>query len=40
MHELVKRIVIQPDGSIRIEWNFLDEIREPVFADGRQEKGQ
>lgn len=26
MKELVKKIIIRPDGSIHIEWNFYDEI--------------
>lgn len=30
MKELVKRIIIRPDGSIRIEWNFCDEMNEPI----------
>ena len=30
MKELVKRIIIRPDGSIRIEWNFCDEMNEQV----------
>lgn len=28
MKELIKRIIIYPNGSIRIEWNFCDEIGE------------
>ena len=30
MKELVKKIIIRPDGSIRIEWNFYDEMNEPI----------
>ena len=30
MKELVKKIIIQPDGSIRIEWNFHDELSELI----------
>ena len=26
--ELIKRIVVSPEGSIKIEWNFKDEIAE------------
>lgn len=33
MKELVKRIMIRPDGSIRIEWNFRDEMNEPIPFD-------
>lgn len=28
MKELVKRITVRPDGSIRIEWNFCDEMND------------
>ena len=35
--ELIKRIIVRQDGSIRIEWNFSDEIAQvietPVFAE-------
>ncbi len=31
--ELVKKIIIRPDGSIRIEWNFCDEMNEPISFD-------
>ena len=30
MKELVKKIIIRPDGSIHIEWNFCDEIGEVI----------
>lgn len=33
MKELVKKIIIRPDGSIRIEWNFCDEMNEPISFD-------
>lgn len=33
MKELVKKIIIRPDGSIRIEWNFRDEMNEPIPFD-------
>lgn len=33
MKELVKKIMIRPDGSIRIEWNFRDEMNEPIPFD-------
>ena len=33
MKELVKRIMIRPDGSIRIEWNFCDEMNMPIPFD-------
>lgn len=32
MKELVNKIIIRPDGSIRIEWNFCDEMNEQVPA--------
>ena len=28
--ELIKRIIVRPDKSIRIEWNFSDELSELV----------
>ena len=35
--ELIKRIIIRQDGSIRIEWNFTDEIAQiievPAYAE-------
>ena len=30
MRELVKKIIVYPGGSLRIEWNFCDEISGPV----------
>ena len=33
MKELVKKIIIRPDGSIRIEWNFYDEMNESIPLD-------
>ena len=36
MKELVKKIVIRPDGSIHIEWNFNDEMNGLVSAVSKE----
>ena len=34
LKELVRSITAKPDGSVRIEWNFRDEISKTAFAEG------